>query len=311
MGKARRRKRQRRQQAAASAPPSPPLPHEPPARALALRTFGVAALGLGLLVAVAYFPALSNGFVWDDAAFTDAAPVREAAGIWRIWLSPSEIEGEGHYWPLTYTTFWLEHRLWGFWAPGFHAVNLLLHFANALLVWRLLVRLDALPAWGAWAAAALFAAHPVHVEAVAWVIGRKDLLATLFYLGAALAWLRSLEAERGKWYLLALALFAASLLCKSIGITLPAVLLLHCWWRHGRLAAKDVWRTLPFFAVAAGFVAIDFAYYEEVIDVDYAVAERFAIAAQALWFYVGNLLWPAELLPVYPHWPVDLDRIGT
>ena len=311
MGRARQRKRQRRLQssAAGNRPPAPLRTNGPLARLFDARTFGLGVLGLGLLVAVAYLPTLSNGFVWDDRAFTEAAPVREAAGIWRIWFAPSDIKGEGHYWPLTYTTFWLEHRLWGFWAPGYHGINMLLHFVNVVLIWRLLARLNALPVWGAWTAAALFAVHPVHVEAVAWVIGRKDLLATLFYLGAALAWLRSLDAaaaRRRRWHLLALALFAASLLCKSIGITLPAALLVHGWWRHGRLTASDAWRTAPFFAVAAAVAAADFVYYEEIIQVDFVFVERLLIAAQAFWFYVGNLLWPANLLPVYPHWPVDL-----
>ena len=276
--------------------------------------FGIGALGLGLLVAAAYFPALSGGFVWDDLAFTQAAPIQEPAGIWRIWFSPSDIEGEGHYWPLTYTTFWLEHRLWGFWAPGYHAVNLLLHFANVLLVWHLLRRLDALSVWRAWIVAALFAVHPVHVEAVAWVIGRKDLLATLFYLGAVLAWLRLPEAGatgRWLWHLLALALFAAGLLCKSIGITLPVALLVHRWWLHGRLTAADCWRVAPFFAVAACFGVADMRYYKEIIDVDYTLVERALIAAQALWFYVGKLLWPAELMPIYPHWRVDLAAVAA
>ena len=312
MSKATRRKRQpaepsRRQAQAAtlSAGESSTLRIDP-------ILFGIAALGLGMLVAAAYFPALSAGFVWDDRAFTAAAAVQEPAGIRRIWFSPSEIEGEGHYWPLTYTTFWLEHRLWGFWAPGYHAVNLLLHFANAFLVWHLLRRLNALPVWAAWLAAALFAVHPVHVEAVAWIIGRKDLLATLFYLGAALAWLRTLDTaatapwRRHLWHLLALALFAASLLCKSIGVTLPIALLVQRWWAQGRLAVADCWRVAPFFAVAVGFGVADLFYYKEIIDVDYALIERVLIAAQALWFYVGKLLWPTELMPIYPHWRVDL-----
>ena len=290
-------------------------PAKPGGKPAAAERFGPALLGIGalaLVVVAAYFPALSAGFIWDDRAFTDAPPVRDANGIWRIWFSPGEIEGEGHYWPLTYTTFWLEHRLWGsFWAPGFHAVNLLLHFVNAGLAWHLLRRLGALPMWWAWAVAALFAVHPVHVEAVAWVIGRKDLLATLFYFCTALAWLRALGtgAPHWSWYLFALVLFAAGLLCKSIGITLPVALLVLRWWQHGRLTVGDCWRVLPFLVVAVGIGVADTRYYEEIIDVDYTFLERVLIAAQSLWFYLGKLLWPANLMPVYPHWRVDVAAV--
>lgn len=273
--------------------------------------FWLGAAGLATLALAAHFPALSGGFIWDDRAFLDAAPIQQPSGIWRLWFSPSEIEGEGHYWPLTYTTFWLERRLWGsFWAPGYHAVNLLLHCANAVLVWHVLRRLGALPVWWAWTVAGLFAVHPVHVEAVAWVIGRKDLLATLFYLGTALAWLRSLQEGAWRWYVVALLLFAAGLLCKSIGITLPIALLAYGWWRNGRLTAADGWRAAPFFLVALGIGLGDMHYYQEVIDVDYTFLERMQIAAHSLWFYAGKLLWPAGLMPVYPHWRVDAAAVA-
>ncbi len=314
--KGRRRRSRRKDAGAASAQavpvqPIPPVQPVPPVQPIAPALFGIGALGLALLVLGAYFPALSAGFVWDDRAFVGVAPIAEPGGIWRIWFSPSAIEGEGHYWPLTYTTFWLEHRLWGaFWAPGYHATNLVLHAANAVLVWQLLRRLGALPTWWAWAVAALFAVHPVHVEAVAWVIGRKDLLATLFYFCTALAWLRTLEeGATWRWHLVALALFAAGLLCKSIGMTLPIALLVLRWWQHGRLTAGDFWRSAPFFAVALGFGIGDMNYYEEYIHVDYTVLERVLIAAQSLWFYLWKLLWPADLMPVYPHWQVDVVAV--
>ena len=320
--KARRPRRGR----ATLAPTSPPPKREPrdgagttptvPIRADEERAFAgrravvLLGLGLGLLVAVSYYPAVLGSFVWDDRAFTEAAPVRDPSGLRHIWFSPSEIQGEGHYWPLTYTTFWLDHRLWGFAPAGFHAVNLLLHFANVLLLWRLLLRM-AVP--GAWMIAALFAVHPVHVEAVAWVIGRKDLLATLFYLSAGGAWLRFLDEPRPSrqytCYGLALALFAAGLLCKSIGVTLPVALLICQWWRHGHVTWVDLRRVAPFFAVGLGIAAADLSYYREDVAAwitRYSPVERMLLAAHALWFYLGTLLWPTGLAVIYPHWEVTV-----
>ena len=113
------------------------------------------ALALALLVAVSYLPALEAGFVWDDVIFVEEAAVHDWSGLWNIWFSPADIEKEGHYWPVVYTSFWLEHKLWGIEPLGYHAVNVLLHLVNVLLAWRLLQRL-AVP--GAWVIAAVFAA---------------------------------------------------------------------------------------------------------------------------------------------------------
>ena len=138
------------------------------------RQDALAFVALGLMVVVSYLPAmLWGGFVWDDTTCIKADPVRDVSGLWQIWFSPSAIDGEMHYWPLVYTTFWLEHKLWGFDPTGYHVVNVLLHLANTLLAWHLLRRL-AVP--GAWVVAAVFAVHPLHVESVAWVIERKDVL---------------------------------------------------------------------------------------------------------------------------------------
>ena len=113
--------------------------------------------------------------------------------------------------------------MWGLEPLGYHVVNVLLHLINALLVWRLALRLS-VP--GAWALAAVFAVHPLHVESVAWIIERKDLLSAMFYLTATLTWIRFAVAPRAGRYCLALTLFAAGFLSKSIVVTLPAALLL-------------------------------------------------------------------------------------
>ena len=199
------------------------------------RRDALAALALGLLAGVCYLPAmLWGGLIWDDHIWSQSRAVLEWSGLSTIWSWPSRIYQEAHYWPLTYTTFWLEHKIWGLAPAGYHVVNVLLHLLNSLLVWRLLLRL-AVP--GAWVVAAVFAAHPLHVESVAWIIERKDVLSGLFYLTAVLVWLRFLEQPRPWRYGLALLLFAAGLLSKSIVVTLPVALLIVQWWKDGRITA--------------------------------------------------------------------------
>ena len=270
-------------------------------------SYAPALLALGLLVGVSYLPAmLWGGFVWDDHACVTVDPVREVSGLWQIWFSPSALKGEGHYWPLVYTTFWLEHKLWGFNPAGYHIVNVLLHAANTLLVWHLLRRL-AVP--GAWMVAAVFAVHPLHVESVAWVIERKDVLSGLFYLAAALVWTRYVEQPRPQRYAGALVLYAAGLLSKSIAITLPAALLLGHWWKQGRVTSTDLLRLVPFCAVGLVITVGDLSFYRSLDakalgDLDYSLTERTLIAARALWFYAGKLLWPSGLAVIYPLWNI-------
>ncbi len=262
------------------------------------------ALVICTLVVGAYLPVLGAGFVWDDTILVNESVIHDWSGLWRIWFSPTAIEREAHYWPVVYTSFWIEHKLWGLAPLGYHAVNVLLHLFNVLLIWRLLGRM-AVP--GAWAVAAVFAVHPLHVESVAWVIERKDVLSALFYLTAAGTWIRYTEAPRPGRYLLALGLFTAALLSKSIVVTLPAALLIWHWWQAGRITWADVFRLAPLFAVAFAVTAADLAFYasREPLDLGYSLAERVLIAARALWFYAGKLLWPTDLIVIYPRWEIS------
>lgn len=266
----------------------------------------------GLLVA-AYLPALGGGFIWDDNGYvTGNQTLRSLAGLWSIWFDPSATP---QYYPLVHTTFWLEYHLWGLDAFGYHAVNLGLHAFSALLLYRLLARLE-LP--GAWIAAAVFALHPVEVESVAWITERKNVLSAVFYLGASLAFLRFAAKERAggpegrRWscYLLSLILFAAALLSKSVACLLPAAMLLITWWKGGRLRWNDIWPLAPFFLLGAAS-GLATAWLEkhhvraEGADWSLNLMERLLIAGRAVWFYAGKLLWPADLTFSYARWPID------
>ena len=257
---------------------------------------------------VFYFPALSGGFVWDDVIFAEEETIHSWSGLGSIWFAPSKIANEWHYWPVTYTTFWLEHKLFGLNPIGYHIVNCLLYFFNVVLIWRLLLKLE-VPA--AWAISMIFAVHPLHVESVAWLIERKSLLAALFYLGAIHAWLRFRESSSLKIYVLALGLYALALLSKSIAVTLPATLLVLLWWKQERVSAQDIMRLLPFFIVGFAITLGDYLFYvaRGELDLGYSFWERVLIAVQAVWFYVGKLLWPANLIVIYPHWDVSVENL--
>jgi tetratricopeptide (TPR) repeat protein len=277
------------------------------------------ALLAGLLVAmtlVVYRPVLDNGFVWDDDDYVVENPtLRTADGLRRIWL---DYGATPQYYPLVHSTFWVEYHLWKLWPVGYHVVNVLLHALGAVLLWRLLSILQ-LP--GAWLGAAIFAVHPVHVESVAWITERKNVLSGAFYLASLLAYLRAAGVESdattdprsGRFYALSLVSFGCALLCKTVTGSLPAVILLVLWWKRGRIGWAEVRPLLVFFVLAAGFGVLTAQLETRHVgaagrDWDLSSVDRCLVAGRALWFYAFKLLWPAELVFNYPRWEIDAGR---
>ena len=156
--------------------------------------------------------------------------------------------------------------------------------------------------------AAVFAVHPLHVESVAWIIERKDVLSGLFYLGAVLAWMRFVEKPCPRRYMVPLVLYGAALLSKSIAVTLPAALLIGHWWKQGRITSTDLLRLVPFFIVGLAITIGDLSFSRprEAMSFDYSLVERSLIASRALWFYAGKLLWPTKLSVIYPRWDIHV-----
>ncbi len=258
---------------------------------------------LGVLAALLYLPTLGSGFVnWDDdRVLLDNAAVTRLDGLAEIWTRAELPAGFPNY-PLTFTTYWLEYRLWGFAPAGYHAVNAALHGCAAALVLLVLRALGA-AAWAALVAALLFAVHPVQVESVAWVAERKNVLSAVLYLGAFLAFLRHRDGGGERAYALALACFAAALLAKTATVTLPLSLLLADRVRCGTWQRAALRRVAPMFVLAAGAAALTLLAETEPPPIPWL--ERPLIAATALWFYAGQLVAPAALLPIHPRWHVD------
>ncbi|HXQ80608.1 MAG TPA: tetratricopeptide repeat protein [Opitutaceae bacterium] len=283
---------------------------------------------------LAYLPALTGDFIWNDSDYVTAPGLRSLDGLARIW---TEVGATQQYYPLLHSAFWVQHRLWGDHPLGYHVVTLLLHAGSAVLFALVLRRLFTIgraqparahagvgqppagaggdpprPCAGAeWLAALLFALHPVHVESVAWITEQKNTLSLAFYLAAALAYLRFDEVRRPRAYVAALALFVCSLLCKTVTATLPAALLVVLWWRRARLDwRRDVLPLVPWLALgaAAGLFSswVERAYGgARGADFDAPFIARALVAGRAVWFYAGNLAWPFGLNFFYPRWTVD------
>jgi tetratricopeptide (TPR) repeat protein len=268
------------------------------------------------LTVLAYVPALDAGYVFDDSAYlTEDARMGAADGPWSIWTQIGGPDYQHQYYPLTSTAFWLQYRLWGDQPVGYHLVNVLLHALNAVLLWRLLRRVD-LPA--AWLAAAIFAVHPVHVQSVAWISELKNVLSGFFFLASALVMVQYFDPEsreqtawqRRLTYVAGLLLFVCALLSKTATCLLPAALALVLWWKRDRVGVRDLVALVPMVVLGAGFVSLTVF-----LESSYGGAqgeaftqtwlERVLVAGRALWFYAGKLAWPGDLVFIYPRWAIS------
>src|SRR6266550_1888596 len=282
--------------------------HEIARRLFSSRRAFIFALILAAVTIFAYRPAWNGGFLWDDDVYiTNNELLTAPDGLRRIWFS---LDSPSQYFPLVYSTFRIEHALWGLNPTGYHWVNLLLHVANALLVWRLLARLH-VP--GAWLAGAIFALHPVQVESVAWITERKNVLMGFFFLLTLLAWIAFVnERTKRPWrfYALALVLYVLALSAKTTACTLPAALLLILWLQKKRISWQRILQVIPFFFLGLGMGLVTVwweRYHQGTRGLLFALGpiERILIASRAVWFYLSKLIWPSNLTFIYPKWNIS------
>ena len=309
-----------------------PAEHSPPRHRTRLV---ICALLLVLLPLVAYIPAYDAGFYSDDEThIVRNERLRTSQGLSEIW---TDVRGTaGLYYPMTFTTYWVDYQLWGSNPGGYHTGNIILHALNVFLVWLVFRRLG-IP--GAWFAAAIFALHPVQVESVAWATERRNTLSSFFYFLSMLAYLgfrplgsasrtRSGTPEPMKphqhpggrrsrpLYALSLVLFIAALLSKTFTLSLPAALLVVTWWKNGRLERRDWLPLVPFFVLGIGLSLWTAGLERTLIEQGgpgwgaYTSADRLLIAGRAVWFYLGKLLFPVDLSFVYPQWTIDAGAWG-
>jgi tetratricopeptide (TPR) repeat protein len=257
---------------------------------------------LVMVTVAAYQPVWHAGFVWDDnSILLDNPLIPKADGWYRAWTTLVSAD----YVPVTITSFWLEWRLWGANATGYHLDNVLLHACSALLLWRILARLK-IP--GAWLAAALFALHPVNVESVAWITQRKNTLTMLLFLASVQFYLTYEDTGRRRWCWLAAGMFLLALMGKTAVVPLPLVLLGLAWWRRGAVSRGDIGRCVIFAALAAAgsllAIWIQRGTGIGAVAPGAGVGERLARAGWAWWFYLGKALLPVNLMFVYPRWKI-------
>ena len=260
---------------------------------------------VAVAVLIAFYPAIFGGFVWDDAFYVKNNPIFRAPMLVAIVRLATSI-AVGNYHPLTMASLALDNAFYGPGPLGFHATSVLLHAVNAVLVGRLFlafwIRREA-----AWTGALFWAVHPLRVESVAWISGRKDVLYVFFFLLALLAYLRHVKADAGtgRFYGLSLALFVCSALSKAMAVAFLPVMFLVDWYMGRRLTRRVIVEKIPFVLAALAFGAVAVVAQKTAgavpLILDHGLAGRLALACYGLAFYVAKTLAPWGLSAFYPY----------
>jgi tetratricopeptide (TPR) repeat protein len=269
---------------------------------------GLASWSLGLLVlavAITYAPALRGEFVWDDFDHVvQNERVTAPDGLVRSWLET----GSPGFYPITYTTFFVEWRLGAGQPWLFHLDNILLHAGSTLLVARLAGALG-LSNLASWFVAAVWSLHPMQVASVAWIAERKNTLYVLLYLCSVHLYIASTAARarsraRAWRYAASVVAFALALLSKAAALTLPAALVLVQWARR-RPLDRRFWSSLLPYALVAIVASLALLVSVPAGLPRPSLPARLLHAGRALWFYVTTFVWPHPLLTMYPRWQLD------
>lgn len=262
---------------------------------------------LAALVATAailvYWNTLENEFVsWDDGDYVYQNPLLQGS-LGSIWGELFKEDKHEQYYPLVFTSYWIEHKFVGVEPRLYHATQIALHAINSML-WLFVLRWLGVSLPAAALTAALFAVHPVNVASVAWVTERKNTLSGLFFLLSLLFYLQH-RRSGGAWrYGASLASFQLALFAKTAVVILPALLIVSDRVLDRRWTKSSLRRVVPYLALAFIMAMITIGVEGEQSKSGKPVDPmlRPLIACAALVHYAAKVIWPAHLLPVYPRW---------
>ena len=277
-----------------------------------------------------YSPTYHGDWLWDDDQLLTQnltvqhrvspdpnVPPDSLRSLAKLWFNPDGAD----YFPLSYTALWAQWPFFGLRSTGYHVTTILLHITGALLLWALLAQMR-LP--GAWVSALLFAVHPVCVESVAWVSETKNTLSLPLFLLSCIFWVKQDDEpdanHRFRLYLASIGFFLLSMFAKTSVVAMPVVTLLYAWWKRGRVTKQDLILAAPMFAIsiALGLITISYQWSRAIGQEKIIVGDLFsvtgffsraAISGMGIFHYLASIVWPVNLLPIYPRWDVDPPKI--
>jgi len=258
-----------------------------------------------LVTFVAYVPALKNGWTkWDDTKYILENPFTEKVtpeNIRKIFTHPVQ----GNYIPITFLSFAIERTCFGE-KPGFFIFfNIFLHLLNTLLVF-FLIRFLVKDSWTGIVCSLIFGLHPMHVESVAWIAERKDVLYSFWFLLSVIVYLKYTNSGKAKWFLLALLFMLLSIMSKSIAVILPLILMAVDYFLNRKISKKIIIEKIPFLFISLLFMylaknVIELGANDVMSHYNLSFFQRIVIASYALIKYIGLLLVPINLSAYYPY----------
>jgi len=255
-----------------------------------------------LITLFSLFPVVNNSFTnWDDDRYvTKNSEIKEfsPASLKHIFTSTHY----GLYKPLVLASFAAEYHMFGLNPRPYHITNLTLHLINTLLVFLLILELG-FPPWTAFGVSLLFGIHPMHVESVAWVTERKDMLYGLFFIGAMLAYTRYLNTKSKTAYIWSVVFFPLSLMAKPMGLPLPAALLLIDYVKRRPFSSMVIKDKIPHVLIALAFTLGTMITLKSAngIDTTFTLMDKVLFPFYGLAFYMFRLFVPVHLSTLYPY----------
>ena len=254
---------------------------------------------------ISFLPMLTNGFTnWDDDVYVTRNPLVKGPDWAAIFTEASA----SNYHPLTMLSLAFNHAISGTDPFSYHLVNWLLHILNTALVFLFIYKISGKKIYVAGFVSLIFGLHPMHVESVAWVSERKDVLYTCFFLLALLQYWRFLETGKKINFIFCFVFFILSLLSKPAAVILPIVLLLLDYWRGRSFNWKMLVAKIPFFILSLvfGYITVNVQSANAIVGFDtYPLWSRFFFACYTIMIYAARFFVPYPLSAFHPYPSVD------
>ena len=258
-----------------------------------------------IAVFLSLYPSLRNEFLgWDDDFYVTRCSVIKSLNAENIFHIFTTFHESGNYHPLTLISLSLDYHIFGLSPRAFHTTNLILHLINTILVFYLILLLSN-NLFVSSIVSLFFGIHPLHIESVAWISERKDLLYSLFYLAGLILYIQYLRSKKLSLYFLIMILFLLSLLSKAMAVTFPIILLIFDYYFNVKIDRSSIAEKIPFFLMAIIFGVINIFAQRLAAAInrgmELSILHNFLIACHGIIFYLQKLILPINLSAFYPY----------